>query len=381
MELSSEDMLRLNVLLANAQAIRIDEQNMIVFGLAEDKEQKIKLNPNCRADQYLNLVRDMLSTTVLGSPRSYPIYIRRWARMGQINNAPLEKLLLLGEPEAILAVASSKQLTDEFARRAWWASPTPEIARRMLTDPRVVQGAMGKILADYLVEFLPFETEPLDILETVQLILQPGLTDEATRERIWAAGKRRKAYRIGFLEMRCDDLPQSVTQRADTQLYRELLNSRIEAGSSIAVLAGKVLSAAGQTFLDACKDILQRPSNQDEVSAVLNAMGKYFASLRFIQHEVRDMEWLQQYIRSCCEQPKTLDENVEDILSVAPELMRDIEALLVLAHIDEAVVTPVFAQTDAVGSVMRNKIEPVIRPVMNYLTELSTPKNQSSDTR
>ena len=51
MEITSEDSLRLNVLLANAKAIRIDESNLSVHGLSEHGEAKIKLNPNCRTDK------------------------------------------------------------------------------------------------------------------------------------------------------------------------------------------------------------------------------------------------------------------------------------------------------------------------------------------
>ena len=68
MELSSEDSLRLNVLLANAKAIRIDENTCSVCGLSLSGEAKIKLNPNCRADRYLRYVRELLSSAVLGSP-------------------------------------------------------------------------------------------------------------------------------------------------------------------------------------------------------------------------------------------------------------------------------------------------------------------------
>ena len=48
MDLSPEDSLRLNVLLANQpQAIRINESSMIVYGLSDQGEAKVQLNPNC----------------------------------------------------------------------------------------------------------------------------------------------------------------------------------------------------------------------------------------------------------------------------------------------------------------------------------------------
>ena len=105
MELSPEDLLRLNVLLAgNVQAIRINESTMTLYGLSPQGEAKIKLNPTCRHEQYLRLVRETLSGHVLGSPGGYPVYLKRWTRMGQVRDESLEALLKLGEPEAVAAV-------------------------------------------------------------------------------------------------------------------------------------------------------------------------------------------------------------------------------------------------------------------------------------
>ena len=128
MPLSNEDLLRLNVLLAHdLQAVRIDEQTLIVHGLTKDNEARIPLNPNCRPAQYLKRVRETLSNHALGSPGGYPVFLQRWTRMGQAKDAQLEKLLLLGEDEAVVAVAGAPGLTDDIARRAWWAMPTADM--------------------------------------------------------------------------------------------------------------------------------------------------------------------------------------------------------------------------------------------------------------
>jgi len=232
MQLSSEDLLRINVLLAhNCEAIRIDEQAMIVYGLAGDNEAAIALNPNCRAEQYLRRVRELLSNHALGSPGGYPVFLQRWTRMGQQRGTQLDRLLLLGEPEAVVAVAGAPDLTDELARRAWWCQPTMENARRMLERKSVVQGAMGRILADFLVEHLAFETDHLAVVMTIKLILQPGLIETAVRERIWARGTHRNAYRLGFVEAIPDSLPQPRSSRTDLERYADRL-ARLAAGGS-----------------------------------------------------------------------------------------------------------------------------------------------------
>ena len=100
MDLSPEDALRLNVLLVNKpQAIRIDESAMVVYGLSEQGEAKVPLNPVGRDEQYLKNVRELLSGQVTGSPGGYPVFLKRWSRMGQMRDESLEQLLLLGEPE------------------------------------------------------------------------------------------------------------------------------------------------------------------------------------------------------------------------------------------------------------------------------------------
>ena len=90
--------------------------------------------------------------------------------MGQMRDESLEQLLLLGEPEAVVAAVCAAGLTDELARRTWWAMEDSENARRMLTKQAVVEGAMGPVLASYLVEHLAFETEP-EVLPTPNRVL------------------------------------------------------------------------------------------------------------------------------------------------------------------------------------------------------------------
>src|SRR3989344_6462309 len=115
MSLSTEDQLRLNVLLAHdVLEIRLDESAMIVHAWSPSGEARVPLNPNARPGNYLKQVRELLSSHALGSPGGYPVFLQRWTRMGQARENRLDRLLLLGEPEAITAVAGSPALTDEL---------------------------------------------------------------------------------------------------------------------------------------------------------------------------------------------------------------------------------------------------------------------------
>ena len=273
MELSAEDSLRINVLLANKpQAIRINESSMTVFGLSANGEAQIELNPTGRHEQYLKRVKELFSGHVLGSPGGYPVYLQRWTRMGQARDNSLEQLLLLGEPEAVVAVVHASGLTDEIARRAWWAMPVADNARRMLERACVVNGAMGPVLAEYLVEYLPFETEHKAMVETVRLVLQPGLIPDQLRDKLWRSAKRKSSYYVGFMYASPDRLPEAGRPRADWEPVCAALAGLIEAGNPVAEQLCRCLGEPGQVFLRTAEAVLNKPADQDVVVEFLNAI-------------------------------------------------------------------------------------------------------------
>ena len=281
MELSSEDTLRLNVLLASKpKAIRIDESKLIVYGLSDKGEAKVALNPSGRPEHYLRLVKELISGHILGSPGGYPVYLKRWTRMGQMRDQSLEQLLMLGEPEAVVAAVGSPGLTEELARRAWWAMEDAENARRMLENPTIVASPMGPLLADYLLDYLPFETETDKMTASVRLMLQAGLLDDARREDLWKKSARKHAYLVGFLDALPDQLPQPVGARADAAAIEAALHSECESGNAAALLLLRVVGGPGQTFLKTVSAVLAKPPNQDVVTATFDCLRNYFAAIR-----------------------------------------------------------------------------------------------------
>lgn len=368
MELSSEDLLRLNVLLANdVEAIRIDEQTLTVYGLARGNEARIPLSPNCRPEKYLRLVREMLSSHVLGSPGGYPVFLQRWTRMGQAREAQLDKLLLLGEPEAVVAVAGAAGLSDELARRAWWAMPTADIARRLLEKDVVVKGRMGRELAAYLVEYLPFETEPLTVIATVRLILQSGLIDIEVRGRIFRLGTHRNAYHIGFLEAVPDELPHPLPARADYAGYRDRLAALVEHGNALAAFLAKLLNAPGQTFLAVSETQLQHPVDKYTVAALLDIIGNYFRPARGAAEPAGEIDAALKCTETLMASAR---DELKALLEGVPELREEIGAMLTLAHTGERLVTPIIAVTTASGTLLRRKLEPVLAPVLQQYAVL-----------
>jgi hypothetical protein len=365
MELSPEDALRLNVLLANAEAVRIDENNMTIYGLNDGQEMKFPLTPSGRSDQYLKLVRATLSAAVLDSPGGYPLFLRRWTRMGQIDHEQMDRLLRLGEPEAVMAVVCSRNLSDELARRAWWCAPWSEHARRMLESKQVVAGEMGKKLAAHLIEHLPFETEPRDMLDTVRLVLQPGLIDEEQKQRLWQSGARNRSYRIGFLETLPDALPEQQPPRADAEQYREVLSQLAVDGNPFAYQLQRLLSAAGQSFLTVAEDVLLHPADQEAAIALFNTIGSYFSQLPHTEG-LLDIAAIEKQAE------RMLQENsqLRLLLKAIPVLESEIRAMLILSHVSEYLLNPVFSQTDAVGTVMQERMLPVTTPLQQSICRL-----------
>ncbi len=363
MELSSEDALRVNVLVANAQAIRIDENSMTVYGLNGEQEMRFPLNPTGRSDQYLQAVRNTLSAAVLDSPGGYPVFLRRWTRMGQIDNDQLDRLLKLGEPEAVMAVVCSRNLSSELARRAWWCAPYAEHARRMLESPQVVAGEMGKVLADYLIEHLPFETEPRDMLSTVRLVLQPGLIDEQQKQKLWESGARQKTYRIGFLEALPNDLPASHAPNSKLEACTPRLMALAE--NPYAQQLFGLLDAPGQAFLAVAQDVLLHPADQEVASAIFNALGRRLCAL-CRRAGLRELGEIDALLKRLWQE----DQAVQHLLAELPELEAELQAMLRLAHVSEHLLNPIFGQTDAVGTLMQEKIEPVTLPLAQDIATL-----------
>jgi hypothetical protein len=368
MELSPEDALRVNVLLAgNLRAVRIDESRMIVHALSDKGEAKIRLSPNCRDETYLRLVRETLSSHVLGSPGGYPVYLKRWTRMGQARDGILESLLLLGEPEAVVAVVNAPGITDELASRAWWASQTAENARCMLRQQAIVEGRMGRTLAEFLVEFLPFEEEARDQIRSVRLVLQGELTTPAERRKLWEKGRHRNAYIVGFLQGLPDGLPAEHPAHPAGETLQQQLAPLVAAGNPFAGQYCRLLSAAGQNFLAGVETVLAKPSNQDVMVELLHALAAYSAQLPLPKQRFETIAAIEQEVDSLLSgQVREIDE----LLREAPAAMHHIRALLFLALLDEPVLDPVFSRTDAIGTVMRSKLRPLTGPVQEQISVL-----------
>ena len=236
MPLANEDSLRLNVLIAQkVRAIRIDEGKMKVYALTNKGEARISLNPNQRNDKYIAEIKDFLSDKALGAPGGFPLYLSRWNRMSDVRNTNLDKLLLLGEPEAVTAVVNGRELTAELAESAWWAVQSPENARSMLSNPKVLKGPISKELVKFLIEFLPFEEDPLNMLISSRLVLQADLMSENEKLALWKKARNKNTLYIAFLDIIPDHLPESIDEHPDYQQVKVRMSKLLEDNNPYAV--------------------------------------------------------------------------------------------------------------------------------------------------
>ena len=374
MQLSAEDNLRLNVLLAQElHAVRIDESKMVVYALTAKGEAKIPLNAIGKDEAYIKEVKALFSTHVMGSPGGYPVYLKRWTRMGQARDQSLAQLLLLGEPEAVVAAVYAQGLTDELAARAWWALPTAENARRMLEKKAVVEGETGKKLAEFLIEFLPFEEEQNDIIESVRLVLQPGLISQQEKKQLWAKTKTKRSFYVGFLHAAADDLPIDVDAPRDYEKIHQQLKPLLADNNPYALLLDKVLSAKGQAFIQTVDDALKKPGNQDVVVSLLAAVANYFNAIVPENYTEDDIATICAEAESiCCSDNAEINRVLSAVNGETGDIQRYLCAMTVLSCLSVKLVNPIFSRSDAIGTVMRKKIKPVVDPIIEQLDILSS---------
>lgn len=365
MELSAEDSLRLNVLLAqNLHAVRIDESKMIVYALTEKGEAKVQLNATCRDEKYIKEIKALFSTHVMGSPGGYPVFLKRWTRMGQARDESLQQLLLLGEPEAVVAAVHAQGLTDLLAERAWWAMPTADNARRMLEKKAVVEGRTGAVLAEFLIEFLPFEEDPHVMIESVRLVLQPGLISEEDKKKLWGKARTKRNFYVGFLHALPDELPEEVAAHSSYSDVLLKLQPLVEKDNKYAKQLIRILDEKGQGFLKTAEAALKKPATQEVVESLLDAIAAYFVSVKLDTFTIDDINEICAEVDLTC---KGDDEELCAVCESVPELKSEIQAMLVLSCLSVKLLNPIFAQTDAIGTMMRKKIKPVTEPIVDKL--------------
>jgi len=367
MELSNEDNLRLNVLLAqDLKAIRINESSMTVHALTDQGEAKVDLNPTMGDEQYLRVVRELISLKVTGSPGGYPVYIKTWTRMGHADNT-LEHMLLLGEPEAVIAVVYSPSISHDIGVRAWWANPCTEVAMRLMEYKAVAKGELGQELAEYLMEFLPFEERQLNIVSMVRVCLQEGLITEKQRDSLWSRAQRRNPFLVGFLHADTKQIPITSQPCKQYTTFSKTLISLAKSDNVYASALEDLLNSDGQKWLKTLKLSLKKPVDQEVVISLFSAISQHFKlpinTLIKDGRGTRSIDIAIEHSESVCHNPDNAQ--LQTLISrLGEEGLPLINAMLVLAQMGEHTLIPIFSGNDSVGTVMRKRLLPLTTPLL-----------------
>jgi hypothetical protein len=358
-QLNSQDSIRLHVLASQSQAIRLNESNMVVYGIQDGKQHSVQLRPTCKDEQYVKLVRELLSSLVIDHPNGYPVFLGRWSRMGQLNSGRLSSLLRLAEPEAVVAVASSQNISAELAELAWWANPNSEVARFLLQSNDVAQSPIGLILAHFLLEYLPFETDPENIAQTTFLVLHNGLLTEEQVSALWQRGNTKTSILLGFLRRgptylnRCNG--EITSMRSQTFSNPQTHNIRPEDMVEWAV------SIQGRSFFHTAMLILKQPANPFIVTSVFEEISKAIGSIQKLEKMPESITAIMQHL--IAEQ-----EIMNNCFQLENKQLKEITyALNFLALIGESLLLKHFSRSTAVGSLMRKQLQPVLCPVIEQL--------------
>jgi len=98
--------------------------------------------------------------------------------------------------------------------------------------------------------------------------------------------------------------------------------------------------------------VLRKMANQDVALQTFKAIQQFFNPQQHIGSQLpRDLEQVQQSAQQC------LQENLQHV--EPKQGKQQLVAIYHLAHVSEQLLNPVFAQTDAVGSVMRKRLQPL----------------------
>ncbi|MFP5507230.1 MAG: hypothetical protein ACLGH6_13625, partial [Gammaproteobacteria bacterium] len=110
--------------------------------------------------------------------------------------------------------------------------------------------------------------------------------------------------------------------------------------------------------------------NQDVVVALFEAIRAYFQDVACPGVRLQDIETIGQQADSRCRDCAAQDAQIAELLARLPELSPVLRAILVLSAVGERLVAPVFARTDAIGTVMRRKLEPITQPLLAEIAVL-----------
>ncbi len=350
--LSPETLLRLRVMMSQCEAIRIDEALMVVHGLSGERQFSVEIRGDGSSRQLLRATRDTLSSLVTQSAGAYPQSLGRWTRLGQFDSRRLGDLLMLGDPGAVIAVASAATLDATVASRAWWAHTHGETARFLLGHEAVRGDPLADRLVDYLLEHLPFETSSATVVETVRLLALAQDAESPRLRELWARGRRNAPIRLGFVRARPFELPSSPN--AGNSLRHGQVPAR---DAPTETWLAFLQQPQAKRLFETIARILEHAADQDVVVGSLEALADALAPVRSPIGPCENTESIHRAISD--------DVDTRSPRDAVPSTA--VDAIRFLSLVGEPLVREYFAHSTAQGAQMRRQLAPLLDPVLNCL--------------
>jgi hypothetical protein len=109
----------------------------------------------------------------------------------------------------------------------------------------------------------------------------------------------------------------------------------------------------------------------------MHALDSYAASLLLGEYKLDDIEDIVRMAGAMMAGEIDADSesnlSLQQLIQTYPDCARHVRAMLVLALLGESVLNPVFSKTDAIGTVMRKKLKPLIDPIHEQIDILKSP--------
>ena len=137
----------------------------------------------------------------------------------------------------------------------------------------------------------------------------------------------------------------------------------------------RALSQTGKQYLEGCTRALRTATDMDSVVETLEALHRFLMPIADTPQLPRTPHLLRIAARERFNwaASKFDDEEFAFILSRYSE--SDIKAIILLSLVGEPLVAPIFAITDASGSLMRKKLAPALDPAFEAIKALGIAEN------
>jgi hypothetical protein len=133
-------------------------------------------------------------------------------------------------------------------------------------------------------------------------------------------------------------------------------------GDACARVLQQSYSANGQAYISTALEVMAGISTQDEATVLFSSISTVFR----LNPEGNVVTNSVDEVRARSEAAALLHPLTRQV----PALRNEISAVFLVGQYGDALLTPVFARSDAVGTVLRKRIEPVMTPLAAALRRL-----------